>query len=192
MKVEDSTLAVVRALERMGVRHFVTGSIASSLHGIPRATNDADIVAVLRPNQFARLTEELRGRFYVDEEDYLHAVREQRSFNLIDELELAKVDVFCVADDGYDHEALSRTVPLELERDDPFTTVSVASAADVILSKLRWYRLGNETSDRQWGDLLGVARAQAGRLELDYLRKWSAQQGTADLLERLLSEASTG
>lgn len=33
MKVEDSTLAVVRALERMGVRHYVCGSLASSLHG---------------------------------------------------------------------------------------------------------------------------------------------------------------
>jgi hypothetical protein len=36
MKVEDSTLVVVRALERMGVRHDVTGSLASSLHGEPR------------------------------------------------------------------------------------------------------------------------------------------------------------
>jgi hypothetical protein len=40
-KVEDSTLAVVRAFERMGVPHYVTGSLASSLHGEPRATNDA-------------------------------------------------------------------------------------------------------------------------------------------------------
>ena len=59
MKVEDSTLAVVRALERMGVRHYVTGSLASSLHGEPRSTNDADIVAALRPHHFAQLVKEL-------------------------------------------------------------------------------------------------------------------------------------
>jgi hypothetical protein len=47
MKVEDSTLVVMRALERMGVRHYLTGSLASSLHGEPRATNDADLVAQL-------------------------------------------------------------------------------------------------------------------------------------------------
>lgn len=190
MKVEDSTLAVVRALERLGVRHYVTGSIASSLHGEPRATNDADIVAALSPSHFKRLQQELGDRFYLDEEDFLHAAREQRSFNLVDEVELAKVDVFCVAPSGYQQAAFDRAVKLELELDDPFTAVSVASAADVLLSKLRWYRLGNETSDRQWRDLLGVARAQAGRLELDYLRRWSQEQGTLDLLERLLAEAA--
>ena len=189
MKVEDSTLAVVRALERMGVRHYVTGSLASSLHGEPRATNDADVVAALTPAHFQRLQRELGQRFYLDEEDFQHAVREERSFNLVDEVELAKVDVFCVADAGYQELALRRAVKLELEPDDPFTAVSVASAADVLLSKLRWYRLGNETSDRQWRDLLGVARAQAGKLELEYLRRWSSEQGTLDLLERLLAEA---
>lgn len=190
MKVEDSTLAVVRALERLGVRHYVTGSLASSLHGEPRATNDADIVAALNRAHYQRLKSELGDRFYLDEEDFLHAVKEERSFNLVDEVELAKVDVFCVAAQGYQAEALRRAVPLQLEAEDPFTTVSVASAADVLLSKLRWYRLGNETSDRQWRDLLGVARAQAGKLELDYLRRWSAEQGTLDLLEKLLAEAA--
>ncbi|MFZ5441387.1 MAG: hypothetical protein ACOZQL_15370 [Myxococcota bacterium] len=190
MKVEDATLAVVRALERMGVRHYVTGSLASSLHGDPRATNDADIVAALGAGQFRRLADELRGRFHLDEDDFDYAVKSGRSFNLIDEVELAKVDVFCVTDEGYQHEALNRVVTLELEPDDPFSVVNVASANDVILSKLRWYRLGNETSDRQWADLLGVVRAQAGRLDLAYLRRWSKAQSTEDLLDRLLIDAA--
>jgi len=38
--------------------------------------------------------------------------------------------------------------------------------------------------------VLGVVRAQAGRLELDYLRRWSQAQGTLDLLERVLNEAT--
>lgn len=187
MKVEDSTLAVVRALERLGVRHYVTGSIASSLHGVPRATNDADVVAALSLHHFKKLQHELGDRFYVDEDDFRFAVESERSFNLIDELELAKVDVFCVRAVDYQAEALERAVPLELERDDPFTTVAVASASDVILSKLRWYRLGGETSDRQWGDLAGVVRAQRSNLDEAYLRRWAAAQGTSDLLERLLS-----
>jgi hypothetical protein len=189
MKVEDSTLAVVRAFERMGVRHYVTGSLASSLHGDPRSTNDADVVAALQPHHYAALVKELGSRFYVDEEEFMRAVKSERSFNLVDEVELAKIDVFCVAPTGYQAEALSRAVALELERDDPFSSVSVASSNDVILSKLRWYRLGGESSDRQWSDLLGVARAQRGRLDLEYLRRWSREQGTSDLLDRLLEEA---
>jgi hypothetical protein len=65
MKVEDSTLAVARALERMGVRHYLTGSLASSLHGEPRATNHADLVAELMPAHFAQLQAELGGRFFL-------------------------------------------------------------------------------------------------------------------------------
>lgn len=186
MKVEDSTLAVVRALERMGVRHDLTGSLASSLHGEPRATNDADLVAELRLSHYARLQAELGGRFFLDQEDFAHAAASERYFNLVDEIELAKVDVFCVRDEGYQHEALARTVRLELERDDPFS-VDVASAEDTVISKLRWYRLGGEVSDRQWRDIVGVLAVQEGRLDLVHARGWCQRLGVEDLLDRALA-----
>ena len=192
MNVEDSTLAVVRALERLGVRHYVTGSLASALHGEPRATNDADVVAVLRPAQFERLKAELGSRFFLDEDDFLHATASERSFNLIDEVELAKVDVFCVRDEGYQHEALGRAVRLELEHDDPLSTVSVASAEDVVISKLRWYRMGGEVSDRQWRDIVGVLAVQQGRLDVTYLRTWCENLGLLDLLGKALEDSSAG
>jgi hypothetical protein len=188
VKVEDSTLAVARAFERMGVRYYVCGSLASSLHGEPRATNDADLVAVLRPDQAERLQKELGERFFVDPETFKQAVAASRSFNLIDEVELAKVDVFCAVDSGYQAAALQRVVTLELEPDDPFSQVAVASAEDTVVAKLRWYRLGGEVSDRQWRDLEGVVRAQSGRLDLDYVRKWCAHFRVEDLLARLLGE----
>jgi len=191
MRVEDSTLSVVRAFERLGVRHYVTGSLASSLHGEPRATNDADVVAALSSLHFAPLRRELGDRFYLDQEEFLRAVASHRSFNLVDEVELAKVDVFCVAAEGYQAEALERAVVLELEPGDPFSQVHVASATDVVLSKLRWYQLGGEVSDRQWRDLLGIVRAQGQRLDLAHARRWSGEQGTAPLLDRLLREAAS-
>jgi hypothetical protein len=187
MKVEDSTLVVMRALERMAVRHYLTGSLASSLHGEPRATNDADLVAQLSLGDLARLQTELGNRFHVDEEDFSHAVTSQRSFNLVDEVELAKVDVFCVRDEGYQRDALARIVRLELERDDPFSTVNVASAEDTVISKLRGYRLGYEVSDRQWRDIVGVLAAQRGRLDLAYVRGWCQRLGLEDLFDRALT-----
>ena len=62
----------------------------------------------------------------------------------------------------------------------------VESAEDVILNKLRWYRLGNEISERQWNDVLGVLKVQAGVLDLTYLRQWAVTLGLSDLLERAL------
>ncbi len=186
MTIEEATLAVARALERMHVRYYVTGSIASSLHGDPRATNDADLVAELSVLDGPRLATELGARFFVDLEEVEYAVKHERSFNLVDEVELAKVDVFCVHNLGYQAAALGRAVRLELERDDPFSGASVASAEDVILSKLRRYRFGNEVSDRQWRDVLGVLAAQQPTLDLGYLRRWENELGLADLLERAL------
>jgi hypothetical protein len=36
-------------LQEIGVRHYVCGSIASSAHGVARASIDADVVAELLP-----------------------------------------------------------------------------------------------------------------------------------------------
>lgn len=36
--------------------------------------------------------------------------------------------------------------------------IFVATAEDTILSKLAWYRLGGEVSDRQWNDILGILK----------------------------------
>ncbi len=190
MKVEDSTLVVARALERMGVRHYVTGSLASALHGEPRATNDADVVAQLLPMHFERLKRELGDRFFLDEDDFRLATTSQRSFNLVDEVELAKVDVFCVRPEGHAGAALERCVRLPLERDDPFSEVNVSSAEDCVISKLRWYRLGNEVSDRQWRDVIGVLSAKQGSLDVSYLRRWCRDLGVEDLLERALAQSS--
>ena len=71
----------------------------------------------------------------------------------------------------------------------PERKVYVTTAEDIILAKLEWYRLGNEISDRQWRDILGVLKVQAGRLDLDYLRQWAAELNVADLLQRALKES---
>jgi hypothetical protein len=68
--------------------------------------------------------------------------------------------------------------------------VEVVSPEDVILLKLEWFRLGGEMSDRQWGDILGVLRVQAGQLDADYLDHWAAELGVLDLLGKARDEAT--
>jgi len=66
-----------------------------------------------------------------------------------------------------------------------------ASAEDVILAKLEWYRRGGEVSDRQWWDIQGVLDVQGEQLDQGYLREWADQLGVADLLNKALIECET-
>ena len=70
-------------------------------------------------------------------------------------------------------------------------SVYVASAEDTILAKLRWYRLGNESSTNQWNDVLGILGIMQDGLDVAYLRVWAERLRVDDLLERALEEAKT-
>ena len=70
------------------------------------------------------------------------------------------------------------------------TSANFTSPEDTVLSKLEWYRMGGEVSERQWRDILGVLKTRAGELDLDYLRKWAKELNVSDLLERILKEST--
>jgi hypothetical protein len=180
---------VLDILEALGVGHYVGGSLASSAHGIPRASIDADVVADLQPADAARFVAALKDQYYMSEDRVRDAVDRRASFNLIHLGTMLKVDVFLAKDRAFDRQALDRARPEPLETEGG-RRVPLASAEDIVLAKLEWYRKGGEVSERQWGDVIGVLRAGPGRLDLDYLRELAADLTVSDLLERALAEAA--
>jgi hypothetical protein len=67
--------------------------------------------------------------------------------------------------------------------------VSIATAEDSIVSKLEWFRLTNETSERQWDDVTKLIKLLGGDTDIEYLQAASESVGVADLLERLLEQS---
>jgi len=100
-----------------------------------------------------------------------------------------KVDVFIPHPRPFLRSQLARvqrqTFSLEAEK-----SANFASPEDTILSKLEWYRLGGEVSERQWRDVLGVLKTRAGVLDLNYLLEWAKELKVGDLLERALNESN--
>jgi len=183
------TLLVTDALEQVGAPYVIGGSFASTIHGVVRSTLDTDIVADLSLEQARPFADLLSGAFYLDLDTIRHAIRIRGSLNLIHLATMFKVDVFIPKGRPFDRQQLARRQPWPVDPDSG-RVIYVATAEDTILAKLEWYRRGNEVSDRQWLDILGVLAVQGDGLDDVYMRRWAAALGVSDLLERALREIS--
>ena len=182
------TVLVTDALDALGVTYAIGGSLASAVHGVVRATMDADLVADLQMEHVEPLAQALGDAFYADVETMRDAVRRHGSFNVIHLDTMFKVDVFVARPRAFDRSQLARR-QLHLLSEDPQCHAYVTSAEDIVLSKLEWYRMGGHVSDRQWRDVLGVLKVQCDRLDRDYLRRMAVTLDVTDLLERAFGEA---
>jgi hypothetical protein len=184
----EVTLKITGVFERLGVPYLIGGSLASTLHGMVRTTQDSDIVAEMRLEHLQPFVAALQAEFYMDDELIAEAIRRNTSFNLIHRETFFKVDVFIPRPRPFLQAQLARaqrqTFAFETE-----ISAKFASPEDTILSKLEWYRLGGEVSERQWRDILGVLKTRAGELDLAYLQTWAGELNIGDLLERALGEA---
>lgn len=178
----DDPLRIARrighVLDDLGVPYVVGGSLASSMHGMPRATQDVDVVVSMSPSAARRLEASAVG-FIVDAESLEQSFRRGQSYNVFDEATMTKIDLF-PAKGRFERNQLARAVRL--------SDLRVLAPEDAILAKLRWFRLGGEISDRQWRDILGILQVQAADLDWEHLREWAAELAVSDLLERARSE----
>jgi hypothetical protein len=177
---------VLDALRRLGVRHYVGGSIASSAHGVPRAAIDADVVAELMPVHAAALVAALQGAYYVPERRIRDAIARRSSFNVVHLDTMVKVDVFVARDRPFDQRALDRARPAALEGGG---ALPVSSPEDALLAKLEWFRRGGGVWERQWTDVLGLLRV-GDPLDQRYLLDGAGELDVGDLLRRALDEVA--
>lgn len=184
----EVTVEIARILEELGVEYLVGGSLASSLHGHPRSTQDIDLVADLLPEHIDRLAAALEGRFYFDEPAIRDAVSRRSTFNVIHLRTLFKVDVFVAGNDLPTRRELQRRQFYALETDPPESLI-VASPEDIVVQKLSWYRLGNHVSERQWLDALNVLGVRGKHLDREYMRDLAVHMGVEDLLIRIFQQA---
>lgn len=180
---------VVTFLENSKTRYFVGGSVASSYHGASRSTLDVDLTVQLSEASVPELCAALGGQYYLNEQSIRSAIRRNSCFNLIHLDTSFKVDIFVSDSSPYSEVSQERAIIGEVG-DDPPLPVRMASVEDIIVIKLDWYRVGGEISERQWSDLVSVARLNAKLLDVAYLRNWAHKKGLSQLLERLIKETS--
>jgi hypothetical protein len=179
---------VIEFVNALGIPYALGGSLAGSLHGVHRHTRDADLTIDLPANQVDSLFRAFGPDWYVSRSAIEEAARQRSSFNAINTASGFKVDFFVCKNDPFERTALGRHLMVAVP-DLPDLPLSVYTAEDLILFKLRWYRLGNEVSEQQWRDVGGLLQVQGNRLDNAYLDRWAAHLGVADLLARARQEA---
>lgn len=173
-------------LRELRIPYAVVGSLASSARGIPRSTVDGDLVAAIRVRDAERIAAALGHDWYADAEQMRDAISAGRSFNIIHQPSFLKFDIFPAAEEFHDIQ-LERATEVAVPFFGEPVLCFVATAEDILLAKLRWYRQGGEVSERQWTDIHGILAINP-ELDFAYVNPWAARLGVADLLARALEE----
>jgi hypothetical protein len=174
---QEAVVGLVRALEHLGIRYMVTGSVASSYHGRPRLTHDADVVIDPTPEQLDGLVRSLLAAgHYVDAARARDALRHRRQFNVVDARSAFKIDLIVRKERPFSREELDRRQPVDLA---PGVRVWLASPEDAILSKLEWASKAGR-SEKQIEDAAGVLAVNPA-IDRAYLERWAAELGVLDL-----------
>lgn len=160
---------LVRLLDASGVPFMIAGSFASTAHGMPRTTQDVDLVIdPPGPAELDALVSAMApGEYYVDADAARDALKRRSVFNVIDLASGWKVDFIVRKDRAFSREEFSRRMRLTL-LDVP---VFVASPEDTIVAKLEWSKQAGG-SERQRRDVAGILATAGSSLDRDYVERW--------------------
>jgi len=179
--------ATVAQLERARVPYMITGSVASSYHGEPRATRDLDIVIDPDPGGLRRLVGELEAAgLYVDAAAALRALDDRTQFNAIEATTGWKVDFLVRKDRAFSLEQFGRRTHANLLG----TPAWIASPEDTIVAKLEWAVASG--LDRQLSDVAAMLDIGGESLDFAYIDGWVAGLGLRTAWSRAAALRSTG
>ena len=178
MTGEEAVERCLDALNAIGAKYMIVGSISSNFYGIPRSTNDADIVIEVAGDEIAQLRDRLAGVLRLDPQIAFETVGgTTRHLFRVDDSEFV-IDVFELGPGPFDRERFNRRVPAKVGGAPTY----LPTAEDVIVQKIRWRR-GKDIDDAR--DVISV---QHPNLDWPYILKWADEHGSRDVLDSMCQE----
>lgn len=185
MSGTDSLLKLVAAFDAAGVPYMIVGSYSSNFYGIPRMTKDADLVVHLDSLGWQRLPALLPDGIVLEKQMGFEMVTAtQRELLRVND-SLFQIELFRLSDDAHDRTRFERRIRQAIF---PGVEVSLPTAEDVIIQKLRWSRGAKRPKD--FADTVAVMQVQGKSLDWPYIEHWCALHETLDVLAEAKSEAA--
>jgi len=167
MSVSDVLRKITCSLAAAGIPYMLAGSFASTYYGAARSTRDIDLVIDATPAQLRDFVQRLASEnYYAELSAALDALRQESMFNVIDMASGWKIDLIIRKARAFSREEFGRRQLVTLQD----LSLFVASAEDVIVSKLEWSKLSQ--SQRQIEDVAAILRIRGDALDRQYLEKW--------------------
>ena len=179
MTPDEAVGAVLDALGVAEIPYMIVGSLAANFHGIPRSTRDADFVVELSPNRLQRLEHNLPPGLTLERQGAFEAVTGTMRYLVVLAGSPFVCELFVLGDDPHDRARFARRVPARILTHHAF----VASAEDMIITKLRWAMGAGRAKDRD--DIRNMLAVQGTALDWTYLDRWSSEHGTTALLAEI-------
>src|SRR5262245_41941674 len=111
MEQSDLLRKVAATLDKLRVPYAVVGSIASTIYGEPRLTNDIDVVLDLSPRNVDAFCAEFPSpEFYVSRAAVESAVQKRFQFNVIHPASGFKIDFFVSGAEIFDQLRRARAI----------------------------------------------------------------------------------
>jgi hypothetical protein len=177
-------------LESLEITYVISGSVASSIYGKVRFTQDADMTVEPFEDKADKFFTLVGSDFYISSDAMKQALRQRSSFNVVHLESAFKIDVFIQKDTEFEKQLFSRRQFMKLS-EKLEKTFSVVTAEDIILLKLRWYEQTGCSSQKQWEDILAVLEVQKDMLDFGYLQKWSGILKINQLLTEAISKSES-
>ncbi len=175
---------LISAFEKLGIKYFVTGSIASMFYGEPRFTNDIDVVADIRESHISGLLKFFpEDKFYISEDAVRDAIKNKYQFNIIHPVSGLKVDIMISKKNDFDNSRfrrINRISPMEN------TQANFASPEDVIIMKMIYYKEGE--SEKHLRDITSILKISGDLIKREYIEDWVAKLGLNNIWKAILKK----
>ncbi len=168
MTIEGAATAMLRALHDTSIPHMLVGGFSSNFYGIARSTKDVDIVIELVSRApLEGLAKRLPDGFEFDPQVTFETITGNVRHIIKIRGTPFVIELFELADDPFQRERFSRRREQWIPQ--MGLHVTLPTAEDVIIQKLRWGR------PKDLDDARDVMAVQAGRLDFAHIEHWCAE-----------------
>lgn len=184
MTEQEAIVAVIDALDLLAIPYMLVGSLSSNVYGVPRSTQDADVVVELGSVSVSRLAAQLGPSFRLDPQmSFETTTLTQRHVLEVVGIPFT-IELFHRSEDPHDRERFRRRRHMTLMG----RPMSIPTVEDVVITKLRWALRAGRSKDRE--DARNVIAVQETNIDWSYVHTWCEQHGTRALLDEIRTSLS--